>query len=120
MARSVRILSVGCDPGLMASRSLLLRHQGYEVEEAYSFSKALASARSEQFDVILICHTLPANERRELINKIRECGATMVLCIANTPFSRVVLGENCRAVPNTPAELLASVSSALHETQGLP
>ena len=118
MAYPARILSVGYDSVLMATRSMLLRHAGYDVAEAGAISEASALAQSGQFDIILICHTLSENDRRELLNKIRECQGSMVLCIANTPFSRAVLGKNCREVPSTPAELLASVSSAIHETRG--
>jgi hypothetical protein len=37
-----RILSVGKEPILMASRTLVLRNAGYGVEEAHTVDKALA------------------------------------------------------------------------------
>lgn len=113
MARTVRILSVSYDCALMSSRSMLLRHTGFQVEDVHSRSQALKSARSDRFDVLLICHTLPEADRKHLIAAVRERRPDMpILCITESDYFPANL-ENCRVVLSAPEELLAAVNSAL-------
>src|SRR5712692_5909697 len=59
MTSPPNILSVGTNPVLMASRSLILRGAGYLVEEAYSVDKAINVVEGDFPDAVLICHTVP-------------------------------------------------------------
>lgn len=61
------ILSVGKDPTLMSSRTLLLRNAGYAVEEAFTLDKAKDLVHSYSIDVTLLCHTVPERDQRLLI-----------------------------------------------------
>jgi DNA-binding response OmpR family regulator len=54
-----RILSVGKDKTLMASRTLLMSNSGYAVEEAYSLEKAIGFVEADSIDATVICHTVP-------------------------------------------------------------
>ena len=112
MPQFVRILSVGYDRNLMSSRSLLLHHAGYLVEEAYSRSEAEEIARSDMIGLVLICHTVPEEEKAAIISTVREQESLVpVICIADRDYYQV-RADACHVVANTPAELLAAVNSA--------
>lgn len=115
MDRVVQVLSVGYDRHLMLSRSLLLRNSGYEVTEAYSRHQALAFARSDATDLLLICHTVPENEQRALISAVHKQRLPIpILCMSESDFLPAPL-EGSIMVSNTPAELLAEIDSALRQ-----
>jgi DNA-binding response OmpR family regulator len=103
-----RILSVGETKSLMVSRSMLLRHAGYAVDEAYSLREAFKVLDSDSPDAVLICHSLPAAERDTLISSIRERQQLLpIFCIDNTGVPPRIKG--CQVVPNAPEELLAAI-----------
>lgn len=119
MARTFQILSVGYDRSLMKSRSLLLRSAGYSVEEAYSRHQALARVRSDAIDVLLICHTVPDNEKRALISAVRKQRLLIpILYISDNEF-RSRDEDGCCEVSNAPEVLLAAIDSAVREMPGL-
>jgi len=112
MPQPIRILSVGYDRNLMSSRSLLLRHAGYLVEEAYSRREAEEIARSDMIGLVLICHTVPEDEKAAIISAVRKQESLVpIICIADHDYYRL-RADDCSVVSNTPAELLAAVSSA--------
>lgn len=119
MGLSIRILSVGYDSGLMASRSMLLRHAGYEVKDATSPREALQFAQSDQLDIILICHTVREAERKELITIVRtQRRLVPILCLRDSDYSTGSV-DGCKLVSNAPAELVAAVGSAVNGFSGL-
>jgi CheY-like chemotaxis protein len=67
-----RILSVGKDKTLMASRTLLLSNSGYAVEESHSLEKAICFVEANSIDATVICHTVPQCDQGVLISAVRE------------------------------------------------
>jgi len=111
MAQPIRILSVGYDRNLMSSRSLLLRSAGYLVEEAYSRDDAIAIACSDMIGLVLVCHTVPEDEKAAIISAVRKQESLVpIICIADHDYYQL-RADACSVVSNTPAELLAAVSS---------
>jgi DNA-binding NtrC family response regulator len=111
MAHATHILSFGYDPILLPLRSMVLRRSGYVVEEAYSVAEAFRAVQSDVIDLLLICHTVPANEQNQLIASIRSVRRLLpVLCVTNQEFAHST--ENCFAVTNSPMELLDAVRLA--------
>jgi hypothetical protein len=107
-----RILSVGSDHTLMASRTLVLRLAGYAVEEAYSVDKAIILVEADSIDVTLICHTIPKREQHLLIAVIRKKRRLMpVVCIRS--FACESAPQSCIAVDNDPTILLDCVKLAV-------
>ena len=107
-----QILSVGKTKSLMVSRSMLLRHAGYGVEEAYSLREALRILDSVLLDAVLICHTIPPADLDSLVFYIRERWKTLpIFCIDNTGVSPPIKG--CHVIPSTPEELLAALNAAI-------
>jgi DNA-binding response OmpR family regulator len=55
---SKRILSVSYDMSLLATRKMLLEQNGYDVDNALGFSKALTSCRVGGFDLFILAQVL--------------------------------------------------------------
>ena len=109
---TARIVSVGKDPILMASRTLLLRNAGYGVEEAYSVDKAISLVELDSIDLTLICHTVPKSEQTLLIAAVREKRRLMpILCIRS--FAFVSVPSTCISVENEPIALLNAIERAI-------
>jgi DNA-binding NtrC family response regulator len=76
---SKRILSVSYDMSLLATRKMLLEQKGYAVVSALGFSKALASCRAGGFDLFILGHSIPHDDKLELIQSFRaHCPAPIV------------------------------------------
>jgi CheY-like chemotaxis protein len=77
------ILSVGHHPTLLETRNLILRAAGYKVEGTASIKQAIRQIQEGNFDLVLLCHSIPAPERERLAGLIRASGAsTSVVSIA--------------------------------------
>src|SRR5579862_3390451 len=66
------ILNVGKDQVLLKTRSLLLRSAGYDVESSFSIEDAIHRLRTTSIDLVLLCHSIPAEERQGMIRLIRD------------------------------------------------
>lgn len=53
------ILSIGSDPNLLASRSLVLKSAGHQVVTAYSIKEAASRIQEGDFDLVLFCRSIP-------------------------------------------------------------
>lgn len=111
MPQPVHILSVGYDHTLMPLRSMILRGAGYEVEEAYTMELARSRAESDSIDLLLLCHTLPEGDQKDLIASVQRSHRTPpVLCITSQEFTFPANGGV--AVESSPIELLEGVRMA--------
>ena len=76
---SKRILSVSYDMSLLATRKMLLEQKGYTVVNGYGFSKALESCRAGGFDLFILGHSIPHDDKLALIESFRtHCPAPIV------------------------------------------
>jgi CheY-like chemotaxis protein len=69
------VLSVGLDPVLLATRNQVLKSAGYIVVSAASVAEAVDRFRSGDFDLLVLCHSIPAIERGRLTCLIRASGS---------------------------------------------
>src|SRR5580765_1701516 len=107
-----RILSLGYDHRLMPLRSMMLQQAGYEVAEIYSWGEALRRSKSEIFNLILICHTVPLDQREELVASIYSVRQHFpVLCLADEPA--YFKADDCAVDSSTTPKFLTDVSNAL-------
>jgi CheY-like chemotaxis protein len=94
------ILSVGIDPLTLYAREAVLRSAGYIVVSAMSIKEAFHLFLDGDFDLMVLCHTLPVRDRERLTCLIRASGSRIpVACISGTPgeqtaFSDATLEEN--------------------------
>jgi CheY-like chemotaxis protein len=66
------VLAVGFDSSLMRTRSLVLQSEGYIVESASSLKEAVDRG---DFDLVLLCHSIPMKDRDHLTCLIRATGS---------------------------------------------
>ena len=69
------ILCVGQDLALLETRTLILRAQGYIVESELSVKQAISHFRYGDFDLVLLCHSIPEKDRDHLTCLIRASGS---------------------------------------------
>ncbi|HEY1938721.1 MAG TPA: hypothetical protein VGJ33_12360 [Candidatus Angelobacter sp.] len=106
------IISVGYEPRLLATRSMVLRHAGYIVNETNALTAALAKLESDLVDALLLCNTIPDNERKwfaaEVLNRRR---LLPIICVKGGNYEQNVPG--CIGVDNDPAALLNALGLAV-------
>src|ERR1700756_3214187 len=79
------VLSVGFDPSLLRARGLVLESAGYHVESASSLKEAVDRFQSGDFDLVLLCHSVPRKDRYRLTSFLRSSGSrTPIVSIAGT------------------------------------
>ena len=76
---SKRILSVSYDVSLLATRKMLLEQKGYEVVNAYGFTKALTCCSAGGFDLFILGHSIPHDDKLALIEAFHtHCSGPIV------------------------------------------
>lgn len=110
------LLSFGYDPLIMGVRSMLLRTDGYRVTEVLVFREALRLITEAYFDMVLLCHTVPEEQRAELMGRAADHDGNMpVLCLSTNPGIRY--SKNCETASNTAPELLLQIEEALQKSR---
>ena len=66
------LLSVGLDPLLMGIRTKLLADAGYVVMPSFTSREAFQIFVSRDIDLVILCHTIPPEEKIKLIDSIKE------------------------------------------------
>lgn len=77
----ILILNVGHDPTLVRTRSLLLQTAGYLVDSSCSTDDAVRRFCSGDFDLVVLCRSIPEEERRRLLHAIRDCGSSIPVIV---------------------------------------
>jgi|ERR1700733_6212193 CheY-like chemotaxis protein len=92
------VLAVGFEPSLMTARMLVLQSAGHVVVRASSLKETIHHLQSGDFDLVLLCHSVPATDRARLTSLIRASGSRIpIVSIAGS------LGE-CDASANATLE----------------
>jgi CheY-like chemotaxis protein len=111
------ILSVGRDAALLSTRDLLLQSAGYIVESSCSIEEATDRFRTGDFDLVILCHSIPERERQRLVQVIRDYGsATPVVFVS--PYSGNPDRFSDLSIDNCPGDLLSTVHRLLSRIDG--
>jgi len=86
------ILSAGRDPDLLKPRNAALVAQGYRVAAASDSSEVVDKLLNGDFDLVLLCHTMPEEDRRRLVRIIRVILRPRLWCSSQTTVARVSQG----------------------------
>ena len=76
-----RILSISYDRALLQTRRMLLEEAGFEVISAASFREAFDLCRAGAFDLLIIGHSIPPNDKASMIAAARRSAKAQVLSI---------------------------------------
>jgi CheY-like chemotaxis protein len=111
------VLAVGHDPVLLETRSQVLQGAGYTVIPELSLKKAVARFPEEDFDLVLLCHSIPADDRERMVRLIREhTSSTPIVCIATTLGQRDLFAD--ATIESDPDELLNGLHDVLSKKPG--
>jgi CheY-like chemotaxis protein len=91
------ILSVGFDPDLSGPRNVVLQSEGHVVISASSLNEAVSLFRGGDFDLVVLCHSMPEIDRNRFTCLIRASGS-------RTPVVSVS-GKSCHCDPFADATL---------------
>jgi DNA-binding response OmpR family regulator len=123
-----RILVVEDEPGIALGLEEDLKLEGYEVAVARDGDSALAKAKEEQFDLILLDVMLPRRDGFQVCRDLRRAGWTtpIIMLTARTQEAEKVLGLQLGAddyvtKPFSPLELCARIQAVLRRSaSGVP
>jgi DNA-binding response OmpR family regulator len=102
------VLMVGRDKTLAETRSKVLQQAGYTVECAFSFTQAIDKFLAGDFDLILLCHSIPAEDRERLTLQLRQhTTRTPIITVAAFMGQRDPFAD--ATIDNDPAELITGI-----------
>jgi DNA-binding response OmpR family regulator len=87
MLRRIKILCVGSDAGLLATRATFLTHAGFRVALARNRHQAILVAASNHFDALVVCWTFPEEEQQQLAHDIQIVSANIRTIVLAAPDS---------------------------------
>ena len=110
------ILMVGRDRVLTETRSQVLRAAGYSVATTFTPRQAIDEFMKGDFDLVLLCHSIPGDARERLASVLREhTSRTPIISVASfdgqfDDFADATIG-------NDPGLLLGSLREVLQRGQ---
>ena len=107
------ILAVGKNPALQEGRSSILRRAGYIVDSEYSVKDAVERFKQGDFDLVLLCDSMPIEDRDRLTRSIRAFGSLTPIVSVAPPSGRVPQVVEDVISETTPEKLLSGVMGAL-------
>lgn len=106
------LLTIGRDVTLLSTRTAILRQAGYIVQPVSSLREAVAQFAEGEFDIVLVCHSVPAKDRESLTSFVRaRSPLTQLLQIATLDFETDTGAD--ATVSANPEALLEGVAAAL-------
>ena len=121
--RSIRILIADDDPGTCETLGDILTAEGYAVTTVEDGRAALAAARAERYDVVLVDQRMPGPGGLGVVEELRRTGACdaiyVITAYADRPLVRRALDSGARQVFVKPLDiplLLESLRDATAET----
>src|ERR671937_172973 len=109
------LLSVGTDRTLLDLRTSVLRQAGYSVKTVTTAEEAYRLVMGRDFDAVIICHSLPEEERHRLMLTIRAAKpSTRVMVVDSSAYrARSELVDESMYNLDGPEQLLAHVARML-------
>jgi DNA-binding response OmpR family regulator len=74
------IMSVGQDSALLGLRNSAFLRAGHRVIAVSDIDSALFRATNEAVDAVVLCYTIPPEERQRFLATIRELQPTLKVC----------------------------------------
>lgn len=106
------VLSIGLDVELLSTRNLVLQSAGYLVVPAYSLKEAVDRFQDGDFDLVLLCQSIPTKEKDRLTCWIRASGSRVpVLSVSASPCQRDAFTD--ATIESDPNSLLEGMKEAL-------
>jgi CheY-like chemotaxis protein len=111
------ILSAGRDPDLLKARNAALMAQGYRVAAASDSCEVVDKLLNGDFDLVLLCHTMPEEDRRRLARIISSHTPSTPVVFISKNSCETISGD-ARAVQCHPDQVLATLGMSLARRSG--
>jgi CheY-like chemotaxis protein len=112
---SKHILSVSYDEHLLVTRRALLEREGHRVTSALGFTQCSARCAEGNFDLFILGHSIPEDDKRELMRMFRANCAAPVLALRRQGEDPPA-GADDLVFSQDPVELLKKVAQILSRT----
>jgi CheY-like chemotaxis protein len=107
--RARKILSVSQDVNLAMTREMLLVASGYSVSTALNSEDAVRRCESGSFDLIMIGHSMPFDQKKRLLRELRKRCSTPILGLYRPGESPMKEADYLFDATESPALLLEAV-----------
>lgn len=109
------ILAVGRDLALLETRCSVLRSAGYTIMSASRVTESIDLFRDGDFDLVLLCHSVPVQDRDRIIRFIRSTGSRIPVCIVNSASRDFQVGLADKSLSTGPQDLIKEIGAVLAE-----
>lgn len=113
------ILAVGSDAALLRARTSVLQSAGYLVQSTTSIKEAVECFRNGDFDLVILCHSIPTKDRERLTCLLRASGSGIPVVSVSGKISECDAFANV-TLEDGPNKFLIGISDVLLKTAGLP
>ena len=109
----VLVLAVGQDPMVLSSRCSILRSAGYLVRSSSSIGEAIDVFEDLDLDLVLLCHSIPVQDRDRLTRVIRSTGSHIPIYTVASAASDFEVGRADGIVSSRPEALITELDAVL-------
>ena len=106
------ILSIGAEARLLLTRNMVLQAAGYAVVAANSIKEAVGCIQDGEFDLVLLCQSIPTKDKDRLIDGIRASGSRIPVVSVSGQLCQVDAAASM-TVGSDPIELLRGLREVL-------
>ena len=115
----VHILAVGQDPMILSTRSSILRSAGHYVVPMSSIGASVELFQDEDFDLVLLCHTVSVEDRDWLTRAIRASGSHVPIYTLAPLSGETQRGFADGVISSDPQNLVQGVEQAVRNATTL-
>jgi hypothetical protein len=109
-----QVLSISYDESLARTRELILDAAGIDVHTALDIQKAMWLFGKNRFDLVILGHSIPLNERQLIAERLRSVSSTPILAISRAGERSTVPAEHHVNASDGPRRLLNVVRKILN------
>ena len=102
-------MALGWDPSVLSSRCSVLGHANYIVRSGSSIDETIERLSDTDIDLVLLCHSIPIQDRDRLIKVIRSANRQIPIYLVASAFGDSEAGLVDRILSSRPEDLLKAL-----------
>ena len=112
----VVVLAVGYDPVLLKTRGQVLQSEGYTVVSVRSLKRAITQFAEGDFDLVVLCHSIPQEDRQRLAYLIRGHSSRTPIVFVSSGLCQYEPSADL-TTENNPDDLLSDLREVLRKNR---
>jgi len=112
-SRPAKILSVTYDLSLATTREMLFSSAGFQVTSVLTVGQAIQRCAAEEFELVVVGHSIPLDQRKWLLKEVRGRCAAPVLALRRAGEPPLTDADYTFDSTESPALLLETVVNIL-------